>query len=241
MVFLNTTDPKLIAEYPNARSLNPDSQCTFMNFLIVTDANGTIIADPFGGVETRASEAFRIGALILKKNTPLPAGEYVIGVNVDDEAGNRAIKGTTVFVSGTARIFDTGPGAYPSISGTHNGTIIPAYDLNVSTVYTYPCSGTGGHTESIELYENDERIAYGTWDGYAGDWHNVTMQNAHGAPYVVLLAGHEYDYVIRTGSYPQIIHKKLHQTPDGGVITCDAFIDVNGKRYNDWIPAITFF
>jgi hypothetical protein len=242
MVFLNTMDPKLIEEYPNAKSLNPDSQCKFMNFLIVTDTNGTIIADPFGDAETRESEEFRIGALIIKKNTPLPAGEYVIGVNVEDEAGNRDIKGTTAFTAaGTAMIFDTGPGTYPGISGTHNGTIIPAYDLNVSMVYTYPCSGTGGHTESIELYENGERIAYGTWNGYAGDWHNVTMQNARGAPYVVLSAGHEYDYVIRTGSYPQIIHKQIHHTPDGGVITCDAFIDVNGKRYNDWIPAITFF
>ena len=58
---------------------------------------------------------------------------------------------------------------YPSISGTHTGTITPIRDVNISKLYTYPCSGTGGHTESIELYENNTLIANGTWTGYKGD------------------------------------------------------------------------
>jgi hypothetical protein len=73
--------------------------------------------------------------------------------------------------------FDTGEGTYPSISGTFTGTITPAWDLTVSTLYTYPCAGTGGHTKSIELYENTTLIASGVWTGYPGDWHNITLSS----------------------------------------------------------------
>ena len=68
-------------------------------------------------------------------------------------------------------IFDTKAPANPylSVSGTHTGTITPIRDVNISKLYTYPCSGTGGHTESIELYENNTLIANGTWTGYKGD------------------------------------------------------------------------
>ena len=137
-------------------------------------------------------------------------------------------------------IFDTGPSKnpYPSIAGIHNGTIKPSQNINVSTLYTYPCAGTGGHTESIELYENGEPIANGTWNGYKGDYHNITLHNVStGAPYVTLLEGQEYNYTICTGSYPQIIHNQT-LTNEYGTITCAEFIDANGKRYNDWIPAI---
>jgi hypothetical protein len=134
--------------------------------------------------------------------------------------------------------FDTGVGTYPSIFGTHNGTIIPARDLNVSTLYTYPGPGTGGHTKSIALYEHKIPVAYGTWSGYTGEWYNVTIHNVSGAPYVMLLEDHEYNYTLRTGSYPQIIHRQNHTTLDGSLITCTEFIDANGRRYSNWIPAI---
>ena len=134
--------------------------------------------------------------------------------------------------------FDTGAGAYPSIFGTHNGTIIPARDLNVSTLYTYPGPGTGGHTKSIALYEHNIPVAYGTWSGYTGEWYNVTIHNVSGAPYVMLREDHEYNYTLRTGSYPQIIHRQNHTTLDGSFITCTEFIDANGRRYSNWIPAI---
>ena len=238
LIFRNTTDPELIEEYPDAKSLDPNSKCKFMNLLIITDSNGTIIEYPFWhGMETRDSKEFRIGDLVIKKNTPLPAGKYLIGMNVQDEVGNRDIKGTTVFTSGIPNIFDTSPGAYPSIFGTHSGTIIPSYDINVSRLYTYPSAGTGGHTESIKLYENDDLIANGTWNGYTGDWHNITLHNVTGAPYVMLLENHEYNYVIKTGSYPQIHHKPELPTANGW-INCTKFTDANGRVYYDWIPAI---
>ena len=133
----------------------------------------------------------------------------------------------------TENIFDTGAGTYPSIMGTHKGEIKPSCNINVSKLYTYPCVGTGGHTESIKLYdENGILIANGTWNGYQDDYHNITI-----TPSVTLLAGHTYNYTIATGSYPQIIHAKSSDVT-GGTITCTSFVDANGKTYNDWIPAI---
>jgi len=129
-------------------------------------------------------------------------------------------------------IFDTGKGTYPSIMGTHNGTITPLCTINVSKLYTYPCVGTGGHTESIKLFENDTFIANGTWNGYKDDWHNVTI-----TPSVTLQAGHTYNYTIVTGSYPQIVHGTPFNAT-GGTITCTSFEDANGKVHYDWIPAI---
>jgi len=134
----------------------------------------------------------------------------------------------------TISIFDTEPSEnpYPSIMGTHKGEIKPSDNISVSKLYTYSCVGTGGHTESIKLYENDTLIASGIWNGYQDDWHNITI-----TPSVTLLAGHTYNYTIVTGSYPQIIHAKSKDVT-GGTITCDKFIDANGKTYTDWIPAI---
>ena len=138
-------------------------------------------------------------------------------------------------------VFDTEPSEnpYPNIMGTHTGTIKPSCNINVSKMYTYSCAGTGGHTESIKLYENDTLIASGTWDGYQDDYHNITIHNVSGAPYVMLYKGHEYNYTIVTGSYPQIIHEPSKKVI-GGIITCSSFVDANGKRYNNWIPAIRF-
>jgi len=128
-------------------------------------------------------------------------------------------------------IFDTGEGSYPSISGTFTGTITPSRNLTVSTLYTYSCTGTGGHTKSFNLYENDTLRATGVWSGYQGDWHNITFSE------VTLLKDHEYRYVIVTGSYPQIIHAESKDVT-GGTITFEEFVDVNGKQHEGWIPAI---
>ena len=124
--------------------------------------------------------------------------------NATDSEGNSisqtVIKGFYVaeFIKG----FDTGAPSnpYPSIAGMHIGNIIPSQDITVHKIYTYSCPGTGGHTESIELYENGTLIANGTWEDYAGDWHNVTLHNVTGAPYVRLLKGHTngkvyYDWI----------------------------------------------
>jgi hypothetical protein len=162
-------------------------------------------------------------------------GNYTL--RADDGDGNTDT--TTVELFAPIFIFDTEAPAnpYPSIMGNHKGEIKPSCNINVSRLYTYPCVGTGGHTESIELYENDELIANGTWNGYVGDWHNLTLHNVSGAPYVMLLDEHKYNYTIRTGSYPQIIHARSKDVT-GGTITCTSFEDANGKVHYDWIPAI---
>jgi len=129
-------------------------------------------------------------------------------------------------------VFDTDVGTYPSIKGKHTGTIKPSHKIIVNNLYTYPCAGTGGHTETIGLYENGELIANGTWTGYQSDWHNITI-----TPSVILQAGHTYNYTIVTGSYPQVLHAASKEVT-GGTITCTSFVDTNGKTYSDWIPAI---
>ena len=167
----------------------------------------------------------------------LPNTTYYFVVNSTDQSGNSNESSEHSFTT-LKLLINTGKGTYPSIMGTHKGEIKPSCNITVSKLYTYPCLGTGGHTESIELEENGTLIANGTWEGYAGDWHNITLHNATGnAPYVRLLKGHRYNYTIVTGSYPQIIHAPSKEVT-GGTITCDKFIDANGKIYTDWIPAI---
>jgi hypothetical protein len=53
-------------------------------------------------------------------------------------------------------------------------------------------------------------------------------------------ANENYNYTICIGSYPQIIHKP-EANVTGGTITCEEFVDANGKGYNDWIPAIKLY
>ena len=133
-------------------------------------------------------------------------------------------------------VFDTGPGTYPSIMGTHNGTIKSAHDVNISKMFTYPCAGTGGHSEWVAFYNSTtgKEIAIGTWKGYSvGDHQYIKFDKEF-----VLHEGVTYNYTIRTGSYPQIIHEHVFNTASDGEITCTKFVDANGKVYDDWIPAI---
>jgi hypothetical protein len=41
-------------------------------------------------------------------------------------------------------------------------------------------------------------------------------------------------------AYPQIIHADSKDVT-GGRITCEEFVDLNGKRHEGWIPAIWLF
>ena len=132
----------------------------------------------------------------------------------------------------SASYIDTGEGTYPSIAGTHNGVITPFHDARVSKMFTYPCVGTGGHSEYVRI-GNESWNVTATWKGYKEDWHNITFDEEF-----ILKAWEEYNYTIRTGSYPQIIHKQNYTTLDGCLITCEKFVDANEKTYHDWIPAI---
>jgi hypothetical protein len=131
-------------------------------------------------------------------------------------------------------VFDTGEGNYPSIFGTHNGTIILDRDITVNKMYTYPCKGTGGHIEYVRIWNSTLNVS-ASWDGYKGDWHNISFNDTF-----TLNENEPYYYEVRTGSYPQIIHAKEYEA-EGGKITCTKFTDANGKRYTNWIPAIRLF
>ena len=174
---------------------------------------------------------------------PDTEGTYTFsGILIDEDMNEYEISGDAeIAVKWAPGQFDTGSPAnpYPSIFGIHTGTITPSQTITVQKLYRYPCPcpGTGGHTESIELYENGTLIANGTWNGYKGDWHNISLNNVTSIPYVTLLKDHVYNYTIRTGSYPCIIHETTFNAT-GGTITCTEFTDANGKRYEDWIPAI---
>ena len=128
--------------------------------------------------------------------------------------------------------FDTGPGTYPSIFGTHNGTIKANQTITVNKLYTYPCVGTGGHSEYVKIWNGSGTIAEERWKGYQGDWHYIIFPELF-----TLVANETYNYTIRTGSYPQIIHAKSKEVT-GGTINCTEFLDANGNFYHDWIPAV---
>ena len=133
-------------------------------------------------------------------------------------------------------VFDTGSPAnpYPSISGTHRGTITLNQTITVSRLYTYPCAGTGGHSEYARIWNTTLNVT-ARWDGYRGDWHNISFDKTF------TLAAHEtYNYTIKTGSYPQIHHTSALPTANGW-INCTEFVDANGKKYKDGIPAIRLF
>gem|GEM_PF-2172024 len=138
------------------------------------------------------------------------------------------------FKSLEEKIFDTGAptNPYPSIFGTHNGTITPNVTIEVSKLYTYPCEGTGGHTEQVIIRNESGIMAEAHWKGYQEDWHNISFNKTF-----TLVANKTYNYTIRTGSYPQIIHERIANVT-GGTITCTEFTDANGRRYKDWVPAI---
>ena len=194
------------------------------------------------------SESPTSGTVESMSQTNITVTFNTTGLSVDDYHANITITNNdpdenpiiipvnlTVEAPEEGAVFDTEEpeNPYPSISGIHNGTIAPNKTINVSKMYTYPCTGTGGHSKYV-VFSNATtgvEIANGTWNGYSGDWHNITF----GSPFV-LEAGKTYNYTIITGSYPQIIHESPDAT--GGTITCDKFTDANGKEYSNWIPAI---
>ncbi len=167
----------------------------------------------------------------ITNHTYASAGTFTVTLTVTYDVGATNATSQVITVSG-GLVFDTGTGTYPSIAGTHNGTITTNVTIAVSKLYTYPCAGTGGHTEHVIIRNESGIIAEADWDGYQVDGHNITFD----VPFE-LVANETYNYSIRTGSYPQIIHADS-KTVAGGTITCDTFVDVNGNEYEDWIPAI---
>ncbi len=112
---------------------------------------------------------------------------------------------------------------------------MPNQTITVQKLYTYPCVGTGGHTEYAKIYNDSWNIETLPWNDYQEDWTNLSFPE-----YFKLYANVEYNYTIRTRSYPQI-HPTFALQTENGWINCTKFTDANGMIYYDWIPAIKLF
>ena len=196
-----------------------------------TDTDGNIISYEWGfGDETNGTGEITTHFYSL-------AGDYnaILTITDNEEVKNSIFKVITVSELEEI-IFDTDSpyNSYPSICGNHTGTITPNKTITVNKLYTYPCAGTGGHTEYARIW-NSTLDVNAIWNGYTGDWHNISFDNTF-----TLVANETYNYTIRTGSYPQIYH--THALPtENGWINCTQFIDANGKSSANWIPAIKLF
>ena len=179
------------------------------------------------------------GSVLLLNFSVIGGAPFKTDMNLSDiqfsdpegNEGTAPAKNGTFYVS--SAIFDTDRGNYPSISGIHIGTITPNRDIIVHKLYTYSCEGTGGHTEYV-LINGTEVNESALWNGYIGEYQNIYFNS----PFI-LREGERYNYTIKTGSYPQIIHEHI-KTVTGGEIICTKFTDANGEIYYDRIPAIRF-
>ncbi|KAF5427619.1 CASH domain-dontaining protein, partial [Candidatus Methanophagaceae archaeon] len=83
----------------------------------------------------------------------------------------------------TENVFETdlSVNPYPSISGTHTGMLTPNIRIEISTLYTYSCAGTGGHTKYARIWNDTWSGKEGYWEGYTGDWHNLTFDEPFNA------------------------------------------------------------
>jgi hypothetical protein len=194
---------------------------------------GTAGAGPHSGWYSVSINGNEGDTVIIRAWNTTHYGERTV-ILVEDMTGIDVIINRTLGPEPTVNVFDTGApdNPYPSIAGTHNGTLKPNVTINVTTLYTYQCAGTGGHTEYAKIYNDSWNIETLPWTGYNGDWYNITFNETF-----TLLANETYYYTIRTGSYPQIHHTKALLTTNGW-LNCTEFTDVNGKVYKDWIPAI---
>ena len=182
---------------------------------------GTLATITFQAIGEEGLAEFYFKELFLSD----PFGSKIL--NVTDING-------TVEITQASSIFDTEApqNPYPGIMGVHNGTLMPDQRIEANMIYTYSCPGTGGHTEFVSLWGPDVDTT-ATWDGYVDDWHNLSFEHTF-----TLEPGVEYNYTIRTGSYPQIIHAPSGEYKvTGGKIKCTEFVDANGKRYTNRIPA----
>ncbi len=146
----------------------------------------------------------------------------------DDMAASNVI----LVVDGSL-IYDTGesPNPYPSIPGTFECVFTPFHNITVNAASVYPCNGTGGHIERIEI-RNESWSASTEWNGYVGVWNEVRFDDKF-----TLIANHSYNLTMEVGSYPQIIHSSDDFVKEMGKIVC-VFTDVNGIVHENWIPAM---
>ncbi|MCK4624469.1 MAG: fibronectin type III domain-containing protein, partial [Phycisphaerae bacterium] len=82
-------------------------------------------------------------------NTSAAVGTWNVSAVVENANGTDMWTWDWIVTAAGTGTFDTGGGTYPSIRGTHKGNFTPNCDITVNKMYTYPCSGTGGHSEYV--------------------------------------------------------------------------------------------
>ena len=215
----------------NGVTWSSENMVDYMIRAVMSTEEGWLSESPTSGTVESMSQT---NITVTFNTTGLSVDDYHANITItnNDPDENPVIIPVHLTVTPSEELaFDTGKGTYPSISGTHNGTIRPNKTINVHKLYTYSCTGTGGHSESVHIW-GDSINKSASWTGYSGDWHNITFSE----PFV-LYKNETYNYTIITGSYPQIHHTPALPTANGW-INCTSFVDANGKDYNNWIPAI---
>ncbi|MFV9676707.1 MAG: hypothetical protein ACNYVW_03550 [Methanosarcinales archaeon] len=227
---------------------NSHSEGAYNDSLAAAGYNITIFASDGYNVTIDSRDTIRNNNYIVANTlngTHIPEDDSswplkLVGANV---SGSLLVKGVAKIKLDLApvqppQIFDTGASVqqYPSISGTHNGTISLDYNITVNQLYTYPCTGTGGHTAFARIWNETTGVcAEAHWEGYVDDYHNISFNRT-----LDLKKGVVYQYTIITGSYPQIIHETSFNTA-AGTIRCTEFVDANEKVSYNVIPAITLW
>jgi hypothetical protein len=200
--------------------------------------NGT---DPDGTVSAYNWSSNLDGELSTTQSFTKPASEltpgmHVISFAVQDDLGAWSAETTcnlTIEPANLTRVFDTGPGGYPSIAGRHTGTITLNRSMLVHRLFMYPCPGTGGRAISVQIGNATWNVTAAGNDYSSGDWQNITFNEP-----LVLRGNETYHYTIVTDSYPQLITGQTTMTVAGGTMTCTKFVDANGQRHEDLMPAI---
>jgi len=84
-----------------------------------------------------------------------------------DEINDGGIFNFNITPEPVSIIFGTGQGTYPSIMGVHEGNFTPTCNITVQQIYTYPCVGTGGHSERVIFcdYITEEPKIDVNWSG----------------------------------------------------------------------------
>ncbi|MFV9676957.1 MAG: fibronectin type III domain-containing protein, partial [Methanosarcinales archaeon] len=136
------------------------------------------------GIYTESKEESRVINHTIDLTGLLPDTCYYFVVNSTDRSENSAESleyyfNTSEVPTPTPQtaVFDTEAPAnpYPTISGTHNGTITPTKTIEVALLYTYPCAGTGGHSKYVKIWNNSDWNVTARWERYSGDWHNISF------------------------------------------------------------------
>jgi len=166
---------------------------------------------------------------VLSAQLSIPTADFF---GIEDDASGYS--GTCVLIPVNITNVQSGPIQTIIFNILYNNSVINVVAAHKGTLTSGPCEGTGGHTEYVRIWNN--HILNATAKRDAGDWHNISFNKNF-----TLVAGETYYYTIRTGSYPQIIHNETFTDGYGTIISCDKFVDANGRVYYDWIPAIKLF